>query len=144
MNYKQLTQEERYQIYAFKKAGKSQKEIANELTRSASSISRELKRNIGLKGYRPKQANELAQKRRKSAFKACKLTDEVTGWIDTLLYNDYTPEQITGRLALENKIQLHHETIYQYIYRDKANGGLLYMQLTRASKKNKSRYASYG
>ena len=143
MNYKQLTQEERYQIYALKKAGMNQKEIAGILTRSPSSISRELKRNKGLRGYRPKQANERAQQRRKSSFKASKLTSEVTGWIDRLLINELSPEQIAGRLALEGKIKLHHETVYQYIYRDKSNGGKLYKQLTRACKKYKKRYGSY-
>ena len=59
MKYKQLTQEERYQIYALIKAGNNQKQIAEELTRSPSSISRELKRNKGLKGYRPNQANKV-------------------------------------------------------------------------------------
>jgi len=54
MNYKQLTQEERYQIYALIKANHNQKDIAKILNRSCSSISRELKRNTGLKGYRPK------------------------------------------------------------------------------------------
>lgn len=44
MNYKQLTQEERYQIYALLKAKHSQKEIALILERSESSISRELNR----------------------------------------------------------------------------------------------------
>ena len=59
MKYKQLTQEERYQIYALIKAGNNQKQIAEELTRSPSSISRELKRNKGLKGYRPKGSPEI-------------------------------------------------------------------------------------
>jgi IS30 family transposase len=143
MNYKQLTQEERYQIYALNKAGMTQKEIADVLTRSPSSISRELKRNRGHKGYRPKQANELALHRRRSSFKANKLTSEVTCWIDKLLHDDLSPEQIAGRLSLEGKTKLHHETIYQYIYRDKANGGKLYKKLIRACKKYKKRYGSY-
>ena len=143
MNYKQLTQEERYQIYALNKAGMTQKEIADVLTRSPSSISRELKRNRGHKGYRPKQANELALHRRRSSFKASKLTSEVTCWIDKLLHDDLSPEQIAGRLSLEGKTKLHHETIYQYIYRDKANGGKLYKKLIRACKKYKKRYGSY-
>ncbi len=142
MNYKQLTQEERYQIYALKKAGMNQKEIAEDLKRSPSSISRELKRNKGLRGYRPKQANLFAEQRRNNALKAIKITDEVKEWIDKLLQANFSPEQVVGRLNLEGKITLHHETIYQYIYKDKANGGLLYKQLTRACKKYKKRYGS--
>ena len=56
MNYTHLTREERYQIYALKKAGHKQSEIAIVLKRSASTISRELSRNTGGRGYRPKQA----------------------------------------------------------------------------------------
>lgn len=143
MNYKQLTQEERYQIYALMKANHNQKDIANILGRSASSISREIKRNKGLKGYRPKQAQRLMLHRRTMASKSIKITGVVKGWIEDLLFQDLTPEQIAGRLALEGKIQLHHESIYRYIYQDKANGGHLYQKLTRACKKYKKRYGSY-
>lgn len=143
MNYKQLTQEERYQIYILKKLKQTQKEIAQELNRSPSSISRELKRNTGLRGYRPKQAHELTQQRRKTARKHCKLNDKIKEQIDALLTKNLSPEQIAGRLALEINVQLHHETIYQYIYKDQANGGKLYQYLTRARKKYRKRYGSY-
>lgn len=66
MNYKQLTREERYQIYSLNKAGLSQKEIAAHLMRSPSTISREMKRNKGLKRYRPKQVQSLSDNSRLS------------------------------------------------------------------------------
>ncbi len=56
MNYTQLSKVERYQIHAFLKAGYNQQSIAEALTRSASTISRELKQNRSLRGYRPAQA----------------------------------------------------------------------------------------
>jgi len=62
--YTQLTQEERYQIYILKKAEYSQAQIAELLERDKSTISRELRRNRGLKGYRPQQAHNLALRRR--------------------------------------------------------------------------------
>jgi len=62
--YTQLTREERYQIYALKQAGHRQSEIAEMLGRHKSTISRELRRNRGLRGYRPKQAHRLALARR--------------------------------------------------------------------------------
>ena len=80
MNYKQLTEHERYQIDAMNKAGHSQKEIAELLGRSASTISRELRRNRGLRGYRPAEAQRLSQARRREAHKARKVTTEVRGW----------------------------------------------------------------
>ena len=51
--YTQLTHEERYQIYILKKAEYDQTQIAELLGRSKSTISRELRRNRGLRGYRP-------------------------------------------------------------------------------------------
>ena len=53
MNYTHITQEERYQIYGLKKAGFNQSNISEIIGRSPSTVSRELKRNEGLRGYRP-------------------------------------------------------------------------------------------
>ena len=64
MSYTQLTQEERYQIYILKKAEYSQTQIADLLERDKSTVSRELRRNRGLRSYRPKQAHALALTRR--------------------------------------------------------------------------------
>ncbi len=63
-HYTQLTREQRYQIFALKKVGISQKAIAEEIGVNKSTISRELSRNTGLRGYRPKQAHEFALSRR--------------------------------------------------------------------------------
>ena len=59
--YTQLTREQRYQIYALKKAGHSQNKIALLVEVHKSTISRELKRNTGQRGYRPKQAHWFSQ-----------------------------------------------------------------------------------
>jgi IS30 family transposase len=64
-NYKQLSQEQRYQIEILKEAGKNEKEIAELLGVSPGTVCRELKRNKGKKGYRPKQAQIKADNRRK-------------------------------------------------------------------------------
>jgi IS30 family transposase len=53
--------EERYQISVLLKAGVNQTEIAMILERHKSTISREIARNTGLRGYRPKQAQRLAE-----------------------------------------------------------------------------------
>ena len=55
--YNQITVEERYHIYAYKKAGFCPKDIAQMLGRHKSAIYRELNRNKGARGYRPKQAH---------------------------------------------------------------------------------------
>ncbi len=70
MSYTHLTENERYQIYSLKKAGLNQKEIAEHINRSAATVSRELRRNKGLRGYRPKQAhrNKIGKQNRTPKF----------------------------------------------------------------------------
>ena len=63
MSYTQLTQEQRYQIHSLLKMGHNQTEIAVCLGIHKSTISRELRRNMGLRGYRPKQAHQKALSR---------------------------------------------------------------------------------
>lgn len=58
MKYTQLTQEERYQFFALMKAEHKQTEIAMILNRHKSTISREIRRNTGLRGYRPQQGTD--------------------------------------------------------------------------------------
>ena len=65
--YAQLAQEERYQIHGLLKAGYSLSEIAEETGRHRSTVSREVRRNSGQRGYRPAQAHRFALKRRKAA-----------------------------------------------------------------------------
>ena len=73
--YTQLTGEERYQIDALMKAGHNQSEIAVIMGRDKSTISRELRRNRGLRGYRPKQAQQLADGRQQNRPRQ-RVTDE--------------------------------------------------------------------
>lgn len=117
MSYHQLTEEERYQISVLLKAEHNQKETAALLERWASTISRELKRNRCLRGYRPAQAQRLSDSRRTEARKA---TDEVKGWVGQLIRKGLSPQQVVGYLERHKKLSLHHETIYQLIYADKA------------------------
>ncbi|MCJ7539692.1 MAG: IS30 family transposase [Desulfobacterales bacterium] len=141
--YTQLTLEQRYQIYAFFKAGFSKTYIASDIGVHKSTISREMKRNRGKKGYRPKQAHFLAVVRSKNAKKFIKMTSEVLSLIEGFLQQDYSPEQISGYLARKHHVQISHETIYQYVLADKARGGNLYLHLRRSHKKRKKRYGSY-
>ena len=63
MTYKQLTREQRYQIYALQKAGHNRSAIARNLVVHKATMGRELRHNPGERGYRPKQADEWAQAR---------------------------------------------------------------------------------
>ena len=97
MNYKQLSYEQRCEIYALLKAGLNQTKIAKIVGVSKSTISREMKRNTGLKGYRPKQANERALDRRKNADKHVRFNDDIKKVVKKHLEQDWSPEQISGR-----------------------------------------------
>jgi len=119
------------------------KEIASEIGVHKSTVSREMKRNRGKKGYRPKQAHYIAVERRQKAKKYVRLTPEVIGLIEGFLYQDFSPEQISGFLARTHNLRISHETVYQHILNDKARGGALYRHLRHGHKKRKKRYGSY-
>ena len=139
--YTQLTREERYQIYALKETDHRQAEIATILGRHKATISRELRRNRGLRGYRPKQAHNMALARRVGKSRV-RFTTLVWNQIETLIRKDWSPEQICGRLDAEQSIRISHEHIYLYIYADKRSGGDLYLHL-RCQKQRRKRYVSY-
>jgi len=139
--YTQLTQEERYQIYILKKAEYSQAEIAGLLERDKSTISRELRRNRGLKGYRPQQAHQLALMRRYNKVQP-RLGKEVWQAVEALIRDEWSPEQVVGRIAMEQGVSISHEWIYQYVYTDKRSGGELYRFL-RCQKVRRKRYGAY-
>lgn len=140
MGYTQLTQEERYQISVLMKEQYNQTDIARLLCRNKSTISRETRRNRGLKGYRPKQAHNIAQQRLHDKAQV-RISSQVWQQVDQLIYQEWSPEQICGRLTKEQGHSPSHEWIYQYIYRDKQSGGNLYHFL-RCQKKRRKRYGS--
>ena len=141
MSYTHLTQDERYQLSALMAINQSLNAISSKLGRSKSTISRELRRNRGARGYRPKQAHALASKRFKTAYKAIKLQADVKAGIADKVRLNFSPEQISGRLKKDDHIEISHETIYQYILADKKEGGDLYKHL-RCQKKRRKRYGT--
>ena len=141
MSYSQLTQDQRYQIYALKKTGHSQTEIAQFLGVHKSTISRELRRNRGQRGYRPKQAHRKAMVRRKEKVRP-RISDDDWALIEEKIRLDWSPEQISGWLEREqSSLRVSHEWIYQHIYADKRTGGDLHKHL-RCQKKRRKRYGS--
>ncbi len=141
MSYTQLTREQRYQIYALKKEGHNRTQIARNVGVHKATVSRELVRNLGGRGYRPKQADELAQERQKQRVRP-RITAAQWAQVEELLRQEWSPEQISGRLALEQQARISHERIYQYVYADKARGGTLSRHL-RCRKVRRKRYGSY-
>lgn len=130
--YRQLTDEDRIEVYAMKQAGKQQNQIAAALGVHPSTISRELTRNTGLRGYRPKQAQQKALQRRGAARKAVKMTPQTIAYIEQKIHEQHSPEQIARRMKIDPDWQgpaVSHERIYQHIWQNKAAGGLLYKHL---------------
>ena len=134
MSHKQLERDDRSQIYILHKRGYSQQTIADALGVNQSTISRELSRNKGKKGYRHKQAQEIRDKRRKDQHKPLKMTVEMVDLIESKLRLHWSPEQISGWLKGNHSSSVSHETIYLHVWADKKAGGDLYTFLRRRGK----------
>jgi IS30 family transposase len=144
MEYNHLTEEERYQIDDLRREGFNQKQIAKKIRRSSSTLSRELHRNEGERGWRPRQAQLKAQERLvvRGKNNARKVSEEAWRYAEKHLTEDqWSPEQISGRAELDGIEGISHETIYQRILEDKNASGNLYTHL-RCKKKRKKRYGS--
>jgi len=128
MMHRQLTLEERYHIEVCFTEGLSQAEIARRLKRSASTISRELRRNEDpvTKRYAAARAQKQASQRRvDKGERSRKIQGALQVLIEQKLKLSWSPEQISGRLQLEAGVSISHETIYQHVLRDTEHRGWL-------------------
>jgi transposase, IS30 family len=141
-SYQHVTRDIRCQIYALKSTGTSLREIAKSVEKHVSTISRELSRNTGGRGYRYNQADIKAKTRRSAASRiAKKLTLDVEKRVVAGIEEDWSPEQLSGRLAVEGT-WISYETIYRHVWKDKRSGGLLYKHLRHHGKRYNKRGAS--
>lgn len=138
--YRRVTMEDRIQIKSYLDAGLNQTAIADKLDFDKSTISRELSRNTGARGYRFKQAQQRADRRQEWRSKRRKLTKETTKIIDKLLKSKWSPEQISARLVHEGVNGVSYETIYQHVYRDYKTGGSLFTNLRFCHRQRKPRF----
>lgn len=144
-DYHHLTYDERCQIYALNKSGINQSKIADQLKVSRSTVSREIRRNSGLKGYRYKQAhNQYLERRKKASGKKHKMCGETVVLVEGFLSSaQWSPEQIAGRMKLKfPEYKVSHQTIYRYVRADRALGGSLYKGLRHKGKKYNKRKAN--
>ena len=137
--YTQLTREQRYQIYALHKTGHTQTAIADVVGCCKSTISRELRRGRGGRGYRPDQAQRLADERWAAGRATLKPRVSAETWkrVAALLREDWSPEQIALWLRKQGMPSVSHEWIYQHVYADKAAGGDLHRRLRRQKRYRK-------
>lgn len=124
----QLTQGERYRIEALLDTNHSAQSIAQILKRSPTTIRDELRRgrDAPASAYRAEVAHLRA--RRRKANNAKRLNDTVWQLVRPLLAEQWSPEQIAGRLP-NGQGEISHTSIYRWIAQDKQAGGKLYKQL---------------
>lgn len=139
-NGKHLTPEKRYHIELCLKRGMSQCEIAQEIEVHESTLSREIKRNTGQRGYRHKQAQRKADERKGNNNKL-RISAACYREVEEKLKQGHSPEQISERRKKEGKESISHEQIYLHIYMDKAKGGDLHTYLMRKKKYRKRKGA---
>ena len=139
--YTQLTQEERYQIEDLLSCGCSQDRIAALLDRHKSSISREIRRNSIDGRYRAGMADRQAHSRRQGKSRR-RIGADVRRFVDILTREDWSPEQVSCWLAINMDVQVSHEWIYLYVYRDKAAGGTLHTHLRTGRLRRRKRGGS--
>lgn len=142
MKYHQLDQEERFRIAALRSQRLGINEIARRLGRSPSTISREVRRNAYPtdRRYRAAHAEMMARGRRRASRRASQFDAAEWSMVEELVSQDYSPEQVSGRLRRMIRLSISHETIYRHIWRDKRAGGDLYTHLRGARKLRRKRY----
>lgn len=145
MKYHQITQGERYRISALRQEGLCPAAIARRLGRHRSTISREYARNGSRwdNGYRPSRAQEQANGRRSRSRRNQRFDEMDWIFVDSLLREEWSPEQTSGHLRKMGAVSISHETIYCHVWKDRENGGDLCKHLRCATKKRRKRYARY-
>jgi len=139
MGYRQLTQTQRYQIYARHDLGMSRRQIARELGIHNSTVSRELRRNATDSGYDPERAQSCSDHRRRTAWKRTKRLPSLIAAVVDRLREEWSPEQISGFMAPLSGVGVSHQWIYSLIWDDKARGGDLWKHLRQPKRRSKHR-----
>ncbi|WP_188150508.1 IS30 family transposase [Teredinibacter waterburyi] len=148
MAYLQLTYEERVTLSVLKLQGLSIRAIAEILGRHHSTLYRELDRNRCYKidgAYRPSKAQRRTRARRSRSRRNRHYSSSYLLLVRKLLKQKLSPEQVVGhmrRFKLKRRV-ISHETIYRYIWQDKADGGDLWKSLRQSSKHRRKRYKAY-
>lgn len=118
-SYTHFTTSEREMLLLLLDRGYGVREIGRRLRRSASSVSRELRRNGQADGsYSACEAQKAYHERRKCCVRKRKLDDPaLKEHVEGKLLEYWSPEQIDGRLKLKKaKAQISFATIYRAIH----------------------------
>lgn len=144
--YHQLTEPERYTLSVLKREGRSLRSIAQVLQRSASTISREIRRNATVAQgkprplYVPSKAQEHANGRPSRSRRVKHHAPEVYTRIEVLLQEQqWSPEQIAHASSEAMGRRISHVTIYRYVRKNQRQGGSLYRHLRQGGKRRRKR-----
>jgi IS30 family transposase len=140
----QITQEQRYIIETLLNENYSKLEIAERLKKDVSTIYREIQRNSDKRNnkYRAVLAHRRCEERHSDKNKNQRFTHQVKDFVEYWIKQEYSPEQIVGRAKEQGLNCVSHERIYQYIWKDKKQGGNLYLWLRSQGKIYRKRGAS--
>jgi IS30 family transposase len=141
MEYHQVTARERYLIIQHKSSGHSLRKIAKMLVRSASTISRELKRNVSADGrYRADKADGYARARRRRSRRGSHFDAAATKLVHSLVRRKWSPEQVSRRLRKLRRLDIGTATIYRMLAKERAQGGSSWLQLRQLSHRYRKGY----
>ena len=146
MTYTQITPHERYALSTLRQLGYTGRAIARILDRSPSTISREVRRNAWRqdgRSYVPRKAQSCTNERRRVSRRNSQFSATDWALVESVLREDFSPEQVVGWCTRVKILAISHETIYRYIWEDKERGGTLHVQLRRANKRFRKRYGAY-
>jgi transposase, IS30 family len=142
MSHSRMTAEKRFELKTLLDADVSKVEAARKLKKHRSTIYRELKRNSGKRGYRPRQAQKFCDERQAFRKDPRRMTSEVISSVEACLEKKWSPEQISNRLKLEDRPSVSAETIYKHIGKDRKKGGNLWKNLRRSKRQRRRRFPS--
>ena len=130
MPYHQITRPERYRIQELLGLGWRPAQIADELGRARSTITRELARNRTKRGrYEPYPADCYARTRRRMARRQHRVSPWLWRQVCRRLQAWWSPEQIAGRFRRTGEGWISYQTIYRRISEDDGAGGMLHQCL---------------
>jgi len=140
-NMGHLTQEQRYKIEVLIQEDYSGSEIAKILGKHKSVVYNELNRNSDVRSgqYKAELAQKKCSQRHRLKPKKIHFTEEVKEHVNFWIKEDYSPEQIVGVARLEGINCVSHERIYQHLWHDKKQGGVLYEHLRTQGKRYRKR-----
>ena len=136
-----LTLKQRYTIEAMCKEGYKKSAIAQAINKHKSVVGRELQRNCDKRSglYHHDLAQRKYDKRQQDKRKHIRFTPSVQKDVETLLKEDYSPEQVVGTLKKQGKPAVSVERIYQHIWADKKKKGGLHLHLRNQGRRYRKR-----